>query len=184
MTRLAPRTLLVATAAVLAGTGAVGLGATTGGDPVVEAQAAVTPSSFVPIDAYRAVDTRRAAGRPNTGRLVVSETITVTADEDVDGNQMIPDAATAVTFNITAVDTVGKGFLQVTTGTRELGNTSTVNWTTDGENVANSGVTAVFESETDVNAVLENTFAVFIDGDEGSSAHVVVDITGYYVPSG
>lgn len=180
MTRPATRTLLAA-ALALVGTGAVAAGLDAGDTgPTVEAQSSPAASSFVPIYAYRALDTRRS---PDIGRLEVSETLTVNADENLAGNQVVPDEATAVTFNITAVDTVGKGFLQVTTGVRELGNTSTVNWTSDGENVANGDVTALFASDTDFNEELENTFAVFIDGLAGSSAHVVVDITGYYVPA-
>lgn len=95
---------------------------------------------------------------------------------------VIPDEATAVTFNITVADTRGSGFVQVTTGNRELGNTSTINWVQDGEVIANSGVTALFESTLAANEELENTFAVFIDGAEGGSAHVIIDITGYYTP--
>ena len=178
-TRLTPRVLVAAAAISGLGAVAVGLDVTGDASSTAEAQAEATASIFVPIDSYRAVDTRMG---PDPGRLEVSETLTVTADEDFEGNQVIPDEATAVTFNITAVNTRGTGFFQVTTARRELGNTSTVNWTSDGANVANSGVTAVFESQ-EINEPLENTFAVFIDGVPSASAHLVVDITGYYVPA-
>lgn len=164
----------------IAGVVTVGLGLeiTDGNDGIASAQTAATPSVFVPIDSYRAYDSRW--GVNPAGRMEVSETVTITADEDIEGNQIIPDDATAVTFNITAADTRGAGHLQVTTANRELGNTSTINWSDDFQVVANSGVTALFEAG-DVNATLENTFAIFIDGRPGSSTHVVIDITGYYV---
>lgn len=182
MQHLGRQSLLIG-ALSLAGAGLIGAGleATNASAPTVNAQAAQTPSAFVPIDSYRAFDSR-ASSTP--GRLEVSESVTITADEDTQGNQVIPDEATAVTFNITAADTRGAAYLQVTTGNRELGNTSTVNWKEDGAFIANSGVTALFESTVPQNEDLENTFAVFINGADGGSAHVIIDITGYYVPVG
>ncbi len=177
------RQSLIIGALSLAGAGIVGVGldATNTTAPTVSAQVAQTPSAFVPIDSYRAFDSRDS----NTpGRLEVSESVTITADQDTEGNQVIPDEATAVTFNITAADTRGAAYLQVTTGNRELGNTSTVNWNGDGQFIANSGVTALFESTVPENESLENTFAVFINGADGGSAHVIIDITGYYIPVG
>lgn len=182
MQHLIRQSLIVGTLS-LAGAGLVGVGldATNATAPTVNAQAAQTPGAFVPIDSYRAFDSRDSS---TPGRLEVSESVTITADQDTEGNQVIPDEATAVTFNITAADTRGAAYLQVTTGNRELGNTSTVNWNGDGEVIANSGVTAIFQSTVPENENLENTFAVFINGADGGSAHVIIDITGYYVPVG
>lgn len=180
MLRLSRKPLTLGVFAI-AGVGVIGVGidATSSPGGTAQAQVAPTASAFVPIDSFRAVDSRSSSV---LGRLEVSESVTIIADEDTAGDQVIPDEATAVTFNITAVDTRGRGFLQVTTGNRELGNTSTLNWRRDGEVIANSGVTALFESTTAANENLENSFAVFINGTAGSSSHLVIDITGYYVP--
>ena len=54
-----------------------------------------------------------------------------------------------------------------------------MNWTGDGQTIANSGSTLL--SEGGLVAELENNFIIPVDGRSGG-AHVIIDITGYYVP--
>ncbi len=50
-----------------------------------------------------------------------------------------------------------------------------VGWTEDGQVVANSGNVLIGEASQE--------FYMFLDGDSFAAAHVIIDITGYYVPA-
>ena len=129
--------------------------------------------SFHPITPVRVFDLRVAA-IPSSGRLAAgsSRTVSVATAYDSGGavaaSDVVPAGATAVTFNVTSVLADGPGFLAVAPGGTTSVATSTVNWTTAGDVVANGGV-------------------VGLDGARGvallcgpAGADVILDITGYY----
>lgn len=132
-------------------------------------------SVFVPISPYRTYDSR--TDPDESGKIFLQEQRFVEADIDIDGTQRIPAEATAVTFNITVTETASAGFVQVFTANQGLGSTSTVNWTGEGQTDSNAGHIQLFEG------TLDNQFGFHVGGAGGAGTHVVIDITGYYVPA-
>jgi hypothetical protein len=128
----------------------------------------------VPISSYRTYDSR--TDPDESDRIFIESERFVDAALDLNGVERIPDEATAVTFNITVTDTQGWGYVQVAAPGTTLGETSTVNWTGDGQTVANSGSTLLYLG------LFENNLLFHVDGASGG-AHVIIDITGYYVPT-
>ena len=131
---------------------AVGAGA-------ASARVTVTPlgAAFVPLDPYRAYDSRVDGGLLPGGssRLVTTG---------------VPAGAVAVAYNLTATGMLGSGLLTVTPGGVPSGGTSTLNFTATGQTVANafgSGVDA--QGRISVSAT-------------GAATHFVVDVVGYYMP--
>ncbi len=140
------------------------------------------PSVFVPIPSFRAFDTRKFGETIDSG-----STGSVTAGEVFDGEAFgVPVDATAVTFNVTAVATEGRGYIQVfnAEGTSP-GETSTVNWTQTGQNIANSGTVALskYDDPDDNNSYGLVDFGAYVGGPPNAKTHIVVDITGYYIPA-
>jgi hypothetical protein len=170
--------------------GGIGAGATLANATSPAPAAVVEPgteSHFVPINAYRTLDTREdgnpidvddneadmvAVGDPD-GENPLPVPATLALGEDGD---QIPEEATAVTFNVTVTSTQGAGFVQVDTSPADPGATSTVNWTAAGQTDANSGVVMLGEAFDDTGFI-----SVYVGGTDDAAAHVIVDITGYYV---
>jgi hypothetical protein len=131
---------------------------------------------FVAIDPARAYDSRLAAYTtsgvlaPNTNRVVSVKDahngagLVTTAD-------IVPAGATAVTYNLTVTGTTEANFIAVTPGGAASFTASTINWSGPGVSVANGGVCKLDESRQ---------LKVFM-GDQPGSAHIIVDITGYYL---
>ena len=80
----------------------------------------------------------------------------------------IPAEATAVTFNLTVVDTIGRGFLAVAEGDAAATSASTINWSATGQVVAN-GSTVKLNTDRQIK---------LFNGSSGS-AGFIIDITGY-----
>jgi hypothetical protein len=76
-----------------------------------------------------------------------------------------------VTFNLTITGTTGPNYASVTPGNASAFTASTINWSTADASVANGGVCKLDGSRQ---------LKVFI-GDQPGSAHVILDITGYYL---
>ena len=183
-----PRAALIACAIVATGAIAIPAVASLSTDATQSPTAAAAefgsvPSLFVPIEHFRAADSRT-----NGSKLVVggdeSETIRfidlARRDGDEFGTRVIPAGTTAVSFNLTVAQTEGRGFVHMDSPVAERGESSTLNWTADGQTVTNSGVTIV--GTTDAEAVL--LAGVSIGGGDGAAAHIIIDVTGYYVPAG
>ena len=84
----------------------------------------------------------------------------------------IPPGAVAVAYNITAADTTGSGYLTVAPGgTTTIPATSSLNWSTSGEVVANGFTVGVNG---------DRSIAVFAGG--SGATQFVVDIVGFYAP--
>lgn len=145
-------------------------------DPApTQATASGDPSAFVAVPGYRAYDSR--VDPDESGKIYLQEQRFVDVAVDLAGEEQIPDDATAVTFNITVTETESAGFVQISPPGNTLGETSTVNWTTDGQTVANGGHALMYEGPT-----FENNIVFHVDGAGGAGAHVIIDITGYHVP--
>lgn len=131
-----------------------------------------TASLFVPISSYRAYDSRNdPSGKWVSGDFGLGP---VLADEF--GDLRIPGTATAVAFNVAAVGTEHRGFVQVYGPGTDLFSTSTVNWTQWGLNIANSGSTMIGESDGELGLM-----GLAVGGPAGARTHIIVDITGYYI---
>lgn len=132
-----------------------------------------TPSVFVPIAQYRAFDTRLEAD--GARKIYLQEQYNIDPTEDVDGNVRLPDDAIAVSYNVTVAATEKSGYVQILGPITTVGATSTINWSEDGQRLANSG-----------NVELDGAgqgFYLYLDGAPFAAAHVIIDITGYYVPA-
>lgn len=175
------------------GVGAVAAAGTSSSPNVAPAAApqVVAPgaeSYFVPIAPYRTLDTRED-GNPvdatdnEPDKIRVGDPsgenplpVPVQFSIDAEGAQ-IPDNATAVAYNVTVAQTEGIGYLQIDTWPGDPGQTSTVNWTTDGQIVANSGVALLGTAFDDPGFI-----SAYVGDAEGAAAHVIIDITGYFTP--
>ena len=133
----------------------------------------ITPQ-FVAIDPIRAYDSRKAA-YTNNGVMAPnsSRVISVADAHDSEGAvttaNAVPNGATAVAFNITATGANGGNFFSVNPGDAASYTASTVNFAA-GLDIANASVVKLDSSRQ---------IKVFCGGDVGS-AHVIVDIVGYY----
>jgi hypothetical protein len=169
-------------------------------------------SLFVPISSYRSYDSRNdplgefvflRAGKWLSGDDFI---IDVSTNESL--AEQIPDSATAVAFNVTAVGTEGSGFIQIYGPGTDAFSTSTVNWTQSGLNIANSGSTMLgacgescaegcgkrtssgcFGCDTSPGDEepgfewIPGFIGVAVGGPAGTRTHIVIDITGYYTPA-
>lgn len=147
------------------------------GEPAAAAvPASGAPSLFVPIDAFRSMDTRIEAP--------VSK-IPITSIGPVPRNATfgfgpispVPDNATAITYNVTITETEGAGYVQVDRYSTADGSTSTINWTGDGQTHANGGVVQLEPAD------YGTVFGVFVGGAPNAQTHIIIDITGYYIPA-
>ncbi len=157
--------------------------------PVTQTPVTYTPNTsaasvFVPIAPTRVYDSRwSAVSGVTTGTLSVASTPAANARlvSVADGRSSatgavasvnaIPTGATAVAYNLTISDTVGTGWLRVAPGGVVDGQSSTINWSRTGDVIANGTVTGVDAQRR-----------ITVTGGGGGSTHVIIDITGYYVP--
>ena len=125
-------------------------------DPVPTTHAVPQPEpGALPVDGARIVSLR-------LGRDLVSGAV-------IDGRLISLDAI-AVSFNLTAINTFGRGFLAVSPGDALAPRASTLNWRGDGELISNSGI-----AKLDANGNVK----VFAGGQFGY-ADFFLDVTGYY----
>jgi len=134
-----------------------------------------TAGALHPIDPRRVYDSR--APQPATGRLAsgASRVVSVADARDlatgaVTRPGLVPEGATAITYNITVANTVASGFVAVTPGSSTDFGASSINWSASGSIVANAGL---------VKLNLDRQVKVFCGG--GGSTDFVIDVTGYYL---
>jgi hypothetical protein len=133
-----------------------------------------TMSVFVPVDSYRTFDTRTAMGNK-----LSAGSVNVVSPEFhlVDGDALaLPPGTVAVAYNVTVTQTEGAGFLQIDALPIVDVETSSVNWFDDDQTVANSGITRIKVGDGG-----QLAFGVLAAGTDTARAHVVIDITGYFV---
>lgn len=134
-----------------------------------------TAGSFNPITPYRAYDSRRPAPAPGTLGPGDSRVVSLADSRDgttgaVIATDAIPAGATAVTFNLTVVNTVGRGFLAVTEGDAPSTESSSINWSTSGAVVANAATIK-----------LDASRQVKVSNGSAGTTNFLIDVTGYYV---
>lgn len=126
----------------------------------------------------RVYDSRRNMAPMDNGTLATgsSRTITVADRRNVSTGavteaDVVPPGATAVTFNLTIVSTVGtNGYLSINSGVDATVYSSHINWSASGLSLANAGTVGI-------DGLRQLTV---ICGGTSTSTHFVVDITGYY----
>ncbi len=147
---------------------------------------AAPASLFVPIVAYRALDTRFGNKLDVEGDSFSenSPIVRFFADLEVGSDIFvkIPAEAVAVSYTITVAQTEGIGFLTVSpANVNSGGETSNINWTADGQQAANSGNVLLGANNDGGNG--SDSLDVSIGGAAGAKTHVLIDITGYYLPA-
>jgi hypothetical protein len=132
--------------------------------------------AFHPIAPVRVLDTRKAAF-PSDGVFTASTSRVISVkdgrDKDtgaVTAANAVPEGATAVTFNVTAVDTGSRNFLAVVPGDVTTTSVSTVNWPGPVTAIANASVSK-----------LDGSRQLRIIAGPGGTFHAIIDITGYYI---
>ena len=121
-------------------------------------------ATFFQLSPKRALDTRTGLG--GAFQANVPRTLSVA------GVNTIPANATAVTGNLTVVSQTKKGYLSITPDPTASPTTSTLNFPLG--DVRANGVTVPLNGNGDLSIVYKAT--------SGASTHVVLDITGYFVP--
>jgi hypothetical protein len=123
------------------------------------------PATYQPITPVRVLDTR--SGNGLSGKLYANTPQTFS----VAGRDGIPSNATAVTGNVTAVNSTHAGAVYLGPDTNSYPSTSTVNFT-QGAIVANGMTTALSKTGT-----LSATFM----SNAGYTTDLVFDVTGYFL---
>ena len=139
-------------------------------------------TEFVPISSYRTFDSRLdspAAKLPiDEGNNPLSVYVGNSDGQTTDPFFAAPGRVVAVTYNVQAVQTEGSGFIHVDGIGYADGSASTLVWSRTGERISNSGAAYVVSSELDPEDA-RGELGIFIGGT--GRAHVIIDITGYYV---
>jgi hypothetical protein len=141
-------------------------------------------SSWVPIESYRAFDSRVVQGDVSE-RLFSGEFFYLNVTSDEDQVQQIPADATGVTFNATAVRTSARGFMQIAAPDVERGSTSTLNWFSENSIIANSGSVQLGTVAPGTVGQLKGCASggcllVYVGGPASAATDWFIDITGYY----
>ena len=132
--------------------------------------------------AYHAVDPARAydsrqAGYAQRGPLVPGEVRGVSVADGHDGvgttsrPNVVPPGATAAALNVTIADPTAVNFVSIVAGGRGASETSTVNWSSSTEQIANS-ITVPISSQRTIDIIC---------GRQAGTAHVIIDVFGYYL---
>jgi hypothetical protein len=140
----------------------------------VPVSAADPGTVFHPINPVRAYDSRNPA-YPSAGLLApnTSRTISIKDGHDAAGAvnalDVVPAGATAITYNITIGAPTGPNFVSVTPGDAAGFVASAINFngTADIANAATVAIDAARQIKV-------------WGGDQSGSAHVIIDVTGYY----
>lgn len=125
-------------------------------------------AEFTPLDPCRLLDTRD----PGDGPALVGQTV---RDVVVRGLCGIPQGATAITYNATIVNAPARGFLTLYPSGAMLPNVSSLNFAA-AEVKGNAGVVKLGATAPSLSAYLATV-------PPGSSAHFVLDVTGYHADS-
>ena len=128
--------------------------------------------ALTPITPTRVYDSRRGSGG---GPLAGGQTRVVSVANGIDVTtgavttpNLVPAGATAIQYNLTIVNTVATGYLQVSPGDAVAITSSSINWTASGQIAAN-GLVVKLDTSRQVKA-----FA------SGGSTDFIIDVLGYY----
>jgi hypothetical protein len=161
---------------------------TLGAGGMIGVSAASPPSTFVAIAPTRVLDTRFDIGLTDafthrTPRLLdVTGTIPIVLPGNTQGTAVVvPDGATAIVANVTAVNPTTAGFVAVRPGDATGDpTTSNLNFSTGGVVVPNSVTVEIPTSGADAGKL--NLY--FSGTNPSATTHLLVDIVGYYSASG
>jgi hypothetical protein len=142
----------------------------------VPTSAADPGTVFHPISPIRAFDSRNPV-YPNSGLLDPNASKVISIKDGHDGAgvvnalDVVPAGATAIAYNITIGAPTGPNFVAVTPGDAATFLASAINFNGTAD-IANAGTVAI-----DANCQI-----TVWGGDQSGSAHVIIDVTGYFVP--
>ena len=131
---------------------------------------------FHPISPVRAFDSRNPV-YPGAGLLAPNGSKVISIKDGHDGAgvvnalDVVPAGATAITYNLTIGAPTGPNFVAVTPGDAASFLASAINFNGTAD-IANAGTVAI-----DANRQI-----TVWGGDQSGSAHVIIDVTGYYAP--
>ena len=136
---------------------------------------AATAGSYTPITPTRVYDSRKgspAAGPISAGgqRVISAARGIVTSTGAPLPTDLIPAGATAITCNLTVTMTVSSGYLGVFPGDAPTMTASTINWTGNGQTIANGLVVK-----------LDNQRRLKIFAGGPGVAAFLIDVSGYYL---
>ncbi len=126
---------------------------------------------FVPVNPFRTWDSRDTG----LGRLPGGFVNRFTVLTDVNDIQQIPVEAIAVTYNLTVTDTLGAGYLALYPVDIDWPGNSSINWTTNGQTIANGGTVAIGNFEGVIGGI------EVYNGPSSPGTHFIIDITGYFI---
>jgi hypothetical protein len=126
-------------------------------------------ATFEPLGPTRILDTRDGTGLSGPFSAGVPRTLQVA------GNDGVPSDAVAVTINVTLVNQTDAGYLSVTPAPADCPATSTINFPVG--DVRANGAVVPLDSSGALSATYMAPWTT-------SSADVVIDVTGAFVPSG
>lgn len=131
---------------------------------------------FVPVTPTRVYDSRGRMAPTPSGPLAGGQhrTVPVANGRNSAGAttvaNLVPANAVAVAYTVTAAATVGSGFLTVNPGGTTDVTSSVVNWTTNGQNVANTSSVGLGPNRT----------ITVVAG--GGRTQFLIDVVGYFLP--
>jgi hypothetical protein len=134
--------------------------------------------SFTPITPTRVYDSRRDMAPTATGRLQTGQNrvVPVRQARNVDTGALVPGTvvpagARAISFTVTVVDTVNRGFLYVAPSTATAVAASTINWATNVDGAIANSSQVLLGGDREIRVFAGGSF---------SAAHFIIDVNGYY----
>lgn len=129
-----------------------------------------TAGAFTTITPTRVYDSRLAGGQLIGGQ---NRVVSVANGIDlgtgaVNAPDLVPVGATAIAYNLTVTDTQGSGYLQVAPGDTTGITSSSINWSTAGQTIAN-GLVVKVDGSRQVNATVG-----------AGATQFIIDVLGYY----
>ena len=134
-----------------------------------------TAGAFHAIAPARVFDSR--AAQPGYGVIAnnSNRTVSVAHKRDNTGSittsNIVPEGATAIAANLTVTGTSGTNNFCLNPGSDTSHPASTINWFGSGQSLAN-GVILAIDS---------NRLVTIVAGGQGGSAHLIIDVTGYWL---
>lgn len=127
--------------------------------------------SFVPINPYRALDSRAY----RDGDMFPGVEVYFTVWEDEGGVQRIPSDIQAVSYNLTVTNTMGVGgYLAVFPADIFWPGNSSINWFGSGLDLSNGGIVAVGDLSE------PGQVSVYMGEVPNTATYFILDITGYF----
>jgi hypothetical protein len=132
-----------------------------------------TAGAFTAVDPVRVYDSRLPAPTPGLLATGADRVVSVADGRDTNGSvsaaDVVPLGATAIAFNITITETSDSGFLSVAPGNAFTSPSSSINWTSAGQTLANGLIVKIHT---------DRTVKVFCGG--GGSTHFLIDVSGFW----